>query len=46
MTQRERSTAHPTRPVGGLGKQVRDGLIIAGRNLKRVPRIPSWRSSP
>src|SRR5690606_23840885 len=25
---------------GGLRQAVRDGLIIAGRNLKRVPRIP------
>ena len=28
------------RPTGGLKQEVRDGLIIAGRNLKRVPRIP------
>jgi ABC transporter DrrB family efflux protein len=27
-------------PGGGLGQAVRDGLIITGRNLKRVPRIP------
>ena len=27
-------------PTGGLRQEVRDGLIIAGRNLKRVPRIP------
>jgi ABC transporter DrrB family efflux protein len=27
-------------PGGGLGQAIRDGLIIAGRNLKRVPRIP------
>ena len=26
--------------TGGLRQAVRDGLIIAGRNLKRVPRIP------
>jgi ABC transporter DrrB family efflux protein len=32
-------TAHPA-PRGGFGQAVRDGLIIAGRNLKRVPRIP------
>jgi ABC-2 type transport system permease protein len=25
---------------GGLSQAVRDGLIITGRNLKRVPRIP------
>ena len=25
---------------GGLAQAVRDGLIIAGRNLMRVPRIP------
>jgi ABC-2 type transport system permease protein len=31
--------AHP-QPTGGLRQEVRDGLIIAGRNLKRVPRIP------
>jgi ABC transporter DrrB family efflux protein len=28
------------RPAGGLQQAVRDGLIITGRNLKRVPRIP------
>jgi ABC transporter DrrB family efflux protein len=28
------------RPGGGVGQAVRDGLIIAGRNLKRVPRVP------
>jgi ABC transporter DrrB family efflux protein len=28
------------RGSGGLGQAVRDGLIITGRNLKRVPRIP------
>jgi ABC transporter DrrB family efflux protein len=27
-------------PTGGLRQEVRDGLIIAGRNIKRVPRIP------
>jgi ABC transporter DrrB family efflux protein len=27
-------------PSGGLQQAVRDGLIIAGRNLRRVPRIP------
>src|SRR5215213_11917755 len=27
-------------PTGGLKQEVRDGLIIARRNLKRVPRIP------
>jgi ABC transporter DrrB family efflux protein len=32
-------TTHPT-PSGGLGQAIRDGAIIAGRNLKRVPRIP------
>jgi ABC transporter DrrB family efflux protein len=32
------TAAHPA--SGGLQKEVRDGLIIAGRNLKRVPRIP------
>jgi ABC transporter DrrB family efflux protein len=31
--------AVPT-PTGGLKQEIRDGLIIAGRNLKRVPRIP------
>ena len=29
-----------SRPIGGLRQAVRDGLIITGRNLKRVPRIP------
>src|SRR5437868_33426 len=28
------------KPTGGIRQEVRDGLIIAGRNLKRVPRIP------
>ena len=32
-------TTHPA-PSGGLGQAIRDGAIIAGRNLKRVPRIP------
>ena len=34
--------AMTTRPVasGGTRQAIRDGLIIAGRNLKRVPRIP------
>ena len=32
-------TTHPA-PSGGLGQAIRDGVIIAGRNLKRVPRIP------
>jgi len=32
-------TTHPA-PSGGLGQAIRDGMIIAGRNLKRVPRIP------
>ncbi len=31
--------SHP-QPTGGLRQEVRDGLIIARRNLKRVPRIP------
>ena len=35
----ETMTTHPA-PSGGLGQAVRDGMIIAGRNLKRVPRIP------
>ena len=32
----------PARPHarGGLGQAMRDGLIIAGRNLRRVPRVP------
>jgi ABC-2 type transport system permease protein len=25
---------------GGAGQALRDGLVVAGRNLKRVPRIP------
>jgi ABC transporter DrrB family efflux protein len=32
-------TAQP-RPAGGLRQALKDGFIIAGRNLKRVPRIP------
>jgi ABC-2 type transport system permease protein len=32
------STTTPTR--GGLPQAIRDGLIVAGRNLKRIPRIP------
>jgi ABC-2 type transport system permease protein len=35
----EAMTSHPA-PTGGLKQAVRDGMIIAGRNLKRVPRIP------
>jgi ABC-2 type transport system permease protein len=27
-------------PSGGLQKAINDGLVVAGRNLKRVPRIP------
>ena len=27
-------------PTGGLRREITDGLIVAGRNLKRVPRIP------
>ncbi len=27
-------------PTGGIRQAARDGLIIAGRNLRRVPRIP------
>ena len=26
--------------ASGLGQAVRDGLVVAGRNLKRIPRIP------
>jgi ABC-2 type transport system permease protein len=33
------STTHPP-ASGGIGQAVRDGWIIALRNLKRVPRIP------
>jgi ABC-2 type transport system permease protein len=32
--------ARPTRARGGLGQAVSDGMLIAGRNLRRVPRIP------
>ena len=35
-----RETGAYTQAGGGLRQAVRDGLIIAGRNLKRVPRIP------
>jgi len=35
----EAATTH-ARPAGGFSQAARDGLIIAGRNLKRVPRIP------
>jgi ABC-2 type transport system permease protein len=36
------SAQNPPYPVasGGIRRAVRDGLIIAARNLKRVPRIP------
>ncbi|MBA2489707.1 MAG: ABC transporter permease [Chloroflexi bacterium] len=27
-------------PGGGVGQAVRDGLIVMGRNLRRIPRIP------
>jgi ABC transporter DrrB family efflux protein len=33
-------TAAPAASRGGIGKAISDGLIVAGRNLKRVPRIP------
>lgn len=36
MTARSQAAA----PGGGLGQAVSDGLIVAGRNLMRVPRIP------
>src|SRR5687767_10149084 len=28
------------RGTGGLRQEIRDGLLIAGRNLRRIPRIP------
>src|SRR5688572_28407503 len=43
MAAQSTATAVHTRPAvakGGFGQAARDGLIIAGRNLKRVPRIP------
>ena len=30
----------PAAPSGGLGRAATDGLIVAWRNLKRIPRIP------
>ena len=34
-------TSHPAgRARGGLGQSATDGLLVAWRNLKRVPRIP------
>src|SRR6187549_4123102 len=36
MTTVERAAA----PSGGLGRAATDGLIVAWRNLKRIPRIP------
>lgn len=34
------ASSMPTRAIGGPQQAIRDGLIIAWRNLKRVPRIP------
>ena len=38
------SAANPARPVtrpgGGMRQALRDGLLVAWRNLKRIPRIP------
>ena len=34
------ANTYQQRGTGGLNQAIRDGLIIAGRNLKRVPRIP------
>jgi ABC transporter DrrB family efflux protein len=33
-------TGRPGRAQGGLGQSVTDGLLVAWRNLKRIPRIP------
>ena len=30
----------PPAPAGGVGRAINDGLVVAWRNLKRVPRIP------
>lgn len=34
------ASSMPTRAIGGPQQAIRDGLIVAWRNLKRVPRIP------
>ena len=34
------TTQRPPAPQGGLRQSVVDGLIITGRNLRRIPRIP------
>ncbi|MCC6934975.1 MAG: ABC transporter permease [Thermomicrobiales bacterium] len=34
------ASSMPTRSIGGPQQAIRDGLIVAWRNLKRVPRIP------
>jgi ABC-2 type transport system permease protein len=39
MSARVLRTGHP-RPAGGPRQAVRDGLVVMGRNLRRIPRIP------
>lgn len=33
-------TEHPSAPQGGIRQSVSDALVITGRNLRRIPRIP------
>ncbi len=40
MSANARATAHPAAPQGGIRQAASDGLIVMGRNLMRVPRIP------
>ncbi len=34
------ATEHPPAPQGGIRQSMSDSLIITGRNLRRIPRIP------
>ena len=40
MAAQHRLRLVPAAVAAGLGQAVSDGLLIAGRNLRRVPRIP------
>ena len=40
MAARAPTPVHSERGRGGIAQAVSDGLIVAGRNLRRVPRIP------
>jgi ABC-2 type transport system permease protein len=40
MTTVERAIRTPPAPIGGVRRAFNDGLVVAWRNLKRIPRIP------